>query len=98
LTQSGPSLIILPDAHYETGTAVLHEGDLLILYTDGVVEVFDGHRREFGNERLEEVARRSRGGSAGTVLREIVAATRSFAGPELSHDDFTLVVIKREMH
>jgi sigma-B regulation protein RsbU (phosphoserine phosphatase) len=96
LTQSGPSLIILPDAHYETGTVVLQEGDLLVLYTDGVVEVFDRHRQEFGNERLEEVARKSREGSANAVLREIVAATRSFSGPELSHDDFTLVVIKRE--
>jgi len=96
LTLSGPSLIILPDAQYETGTVVLHEGDLLVLYTDGVVEVFDRHRQEFGNERLEEVARGSREGSADTVLREIVAATRLFSGPELSHDDFTLVVIKRE--
>jgi sigma-B regulation protein RsbU (phosphoserine phosphatase) len=96
LTQSGPSLIILPDAKYETGTVVLHEGDLLVLYTDGVVEVFDTHRQEFGNERLEEVARKSRRGSADDVLREIVTATRSFSTPELSHDDSTLVVVKRE--
>jgi len=98
LTQSGPSLIILPEAQYGTETVVLQEGDLLVLYTDGVVEVFDRDRREFGNERLEEVARRSRGGSAGVVLQEIVSATRSFSGPELSQDDFTLVVIKRQKH
>ena len=98
LTQSGPSLIILSDADYQTGTVVLHEDDLLVLYTDGVVEMFDGQRREFGNERLEEVAQRFRKGSADTVLREIVAATRSFSGPETSQDDFTLVVIKREKH
>jgi len=96
LTQSGPSLIIVPDAEYETGSLVLHQNDLLVLYTDGVVEMFDRNRQEFGNERLEEVARRSRNGSAGAVLQDIVAATRSFSGPELSHDDFTLVVIKRE--
>lgn len=96
LTQSGPSLIILPGAQYETGTVVLHEADLLVLFTDGVVEVFDSQRQEFGNGRLEEVARRSREGSAGDVLEDIVAATRSFSGSEIPHDDFTLVVIKRE--
>ncbi len=96
LTQSGPSLIILPDTHYETGTVTLRPGDLLVLYTDGVVEVFDRQRQEFGNERLEEVAGRSRKQPAGMILQEIVAATRSFSGAEISHDDFTLVVIKRE--
>jgi sigma-B regulation protein RsbU (phosphoserine phosphatase) len=95
LTQSGPSLIIMPDTKYTTGTAVLREGDLLVLYTDGVVEVFNGAQEQFGNERLEEVASRARGRSAGEVLREIVAATRAFSGPAITHDDSTLVVVKR---
>jgi sigma-B regulation protein RsbU (phosphoserine phosphatase) len=96
LTQSGPSLIIMPDTQYTTGTAVLREGDLLVLYTDGVVEVFNGAQEQFGNDRLEEVASRARGRSAGEVLREIVAATRAFSGPANTHDDSTLVVVKRE--
>ncbi len=96
LTQSGPSLIILPQVSYTTATVDLKKGDLLVIYTDGVVEVFDRHREEFGNERLEDVVRRARSGSADAVLQEIVAATRSFSGPEISHDDFTVVVIKRE--
>jgi sigma-B regulation protein RsbU (phosphoserine phosphatase) len=96
LTQSGPSLIIMPDTQYTTGTAVLREGDLLVLYTDGVVEVFNGAQEQFGNERLEEVVSRARGRSAGEVLREIVADTRAFSGPAITHDDSTLVVVKRE--
>lgn len=96
LPQTGPSLIILPEAQYETGTVVLNHGDLLVLYTDGVVEVFNGSREEFGNERLEQAVSASRQGSATTILHETVAATRSFSGPEVSHDDFTLVVVKRE--
>ena len=95
LTQSGPSLIILPGARYETGTVTLRKGDLLVLYTDGVVEVFDSQRQEFGNGRLEEVARASREGSADAVLSEIVAATRAFSGSGIPDDDFTLVVVKR---
>jgi phosphoserine phosphatase RsbU/P len=98
LTQSGPSLIILPDARYRTGTAALREDDLLVLYTDGVVELFDSDGQEFGTERLEEAVRRARAGSADAVLREILAAMRSFSGPEGSQDDSTLVVIKREGH
>jgi sigma-B regulation protein RsbU (phosphoserine phosphatase) len=96
LTQSGPSLLIIPDALYRTGTARLEEGDLLVLYTDGVVEVFSGDQQQFGNERLEQVARRSRQLTADAILREIVAATRTFSGPEVQHDDSTLVVVKRE--
>jgi sigma-B regulation protein RsbU (phosphoserine phosphatase) len=96
LTQSGPSLIIMPETQYTTGTADLRDGDLLVLYTDGVVEVFNDAQEQFGNERLEEVARRARGRSAGEVLREIVAGTRTFSGPAITHDDSTLVVVKRE--
>jgi phosphoserine phosphatase RsbU/P len=96
LTQSGPSLIIMPDTQYTTGTAVIREGDLLVLYTDGVVEVFNDAQEQFGNERLEEVASHARGRSAGEVLQEIVAAARAFSGPAITHDDSTLVVVKRE--
>lgn len=96
LTQSGPSLLLVSEPEYDTGTATLQHGDLLVLYTDGVVELFDKHRKEFGNRRLEEVAIGSRERSAEVILRDIVEATSSFSGPELSHDDFTLVIIKRE--
>jgi serine phosphatase RsbU (regulator of sigma subunit) len=29
---------LLPEVRFETGTIELHPGDLLVLYTDGVVE------------------------------------------------------------
>jgi phosphoserine phosphatase RsbU/P len=96
LTKSGPSLTILFDARYDTEIAALRRGDILVLYTDGVVEIFNRKKEQFGIERLEEVARRSRGGSADIVLQEIVKATRSFSGLSASQDDSTLVVIKRE--
>ncbi len=96
LTQTGPSLILIHDTTYQSDTVRLTEGDSLVLYTDGVVEVFNRERQEFGIERLEDVARKFREEMAGTVMQQIVAATRSFSGPEISHDDFTLVVIKRE--
>jgi sigma-B regulation protein RsbU (phosphoserine phosphatase) len=97
LMKSGPSLTILPDTRYETAAVDLRGGDILVLYTDGVVELFNRNNEEFGMERVEEVARRSRGGSADIVLREIVGAMRSFSGLEDSQDDSTLVVIKREV-
>ncbi len=96
LTQSGPSLIILPNVQYEAGSVLVGESDILVLYTDGVVEVFDEHLQEFGAERLEEVAAGSRNGSAGKIVHDILGATRSFSGSEFPRDDFTLVVIKRE--
>jgi len=96
LTQSGPSLIIIPEARYEMATVRMLPGDLLILYTDGVIEVFDKDHEEFGCERLEKVAMQASAGPAPEVLQAIVEATRAFSGPERSHDDFTLVVVKRQ--
>ena len=38
LDVGGPVLGLLPSAHYETGSVELEPGDLLVLYSDGLVE------------------------------------------------------------
>jgi len=95
LTRGGPSLSFMPDPVYDTETVTLHPGDLVLLFTDGVVEVFDRTREEFGNARLEELVVRLSRRPANEIAREIVHAIREFSGAEVFHDDFTLVVVKR---
>jgi serine phosphatase RsbU (regulator of sigma subunit) len=95
LSLAGPGLNILKRPVYRTGTLTLGEGDVVVLYTDGVVEVFDRTGTEFGRERLEATLQGTLDLTAGEILGRVIKATAEFAGEESSADDSTVVVIKR---
>jgi serine phosphatase RsbU (regulator of sigma subunit) len=94
LSCGGPALGVFDEAQFEAEAAPFAPGDLLVLYTDGAVELMDDRDREFGEERLERILRDSAHLPAGEIVRAVVDQTRAFAGHESYPDDFTLVVIK----
>ena len=71
----------------------LFPGDLLVLYTDGVTESFNGSGEEFGEQRLIEVLRRHRGMSSQALIASLVEGVRGFRAHE-QQDDITLIVAK----
>ena len=71
----------------------LGKGDLVCLYTDGVVEARSPDGEEFGTARLAEALCRG-GGSAQEALDALVAALRDFTAGAPQHDDTTIVVLK----
>ncbi len=93
---AGPLLGVFAAAHYEVGVTPLGPGDLLVLYTDGVVECADPARSDFGAERLATVAARLRERSASEVIKDIVRLTREFSGAVEYDDDFTIVALRRD--
>lgn len=63
LEAGGLPLGIEPEAGYESGSVTLAPGDLLVIFTDGVIEAMDEEGQEFGEERLLELLRASPRGS-----------------------------------
>jgi sigma-B regulation protein RsbU (phosphoserine phosphatase) len=96
LASGGPALGMWDAAAFVPGDASVQPGDILVLYTDGVIEVMDGAGEMFGVDRLEEVIRRHPGHSSRNLVEAVVDATRAFARRAGFEDDFTLVVIRRE--
>jgi serine phosphatase RsbU (regulator of sigma subunit) len=68
-------------------------GDILALYTDGVIEAFDSSGEEYGETRLIEALRRGRDLPSQSLLAEIVNDVQRFSGPE-QYDDITLMIAK----
>jgi phosphoserine phosphatase RsbU/P len=91
----GPALNIVESPTYAARDLPLEKGDSVIVYTDGVVEVFNSRSEQFGLENLEEACRSLREVSAELMVGEIVQLTRKFSGSTIYDDDFTLMVIKR---
>lgn len=95
LPLDGLPLGIDADYAFAETTAQLQPGDVLIFYTDGVVEAFNEQGELFGFERLKEVLAESPRRRPRTLTRHIVRAVRAFTGPTPQSDDITLVVLRR---
>jgi len=89
------ALGMFPGAPPDTATVTLAPDDVLVLYTDGVVDTWDSHDNDYGLPRLEEVVRQSAGLAARTVIDRIVESTQAFAGGRTYDDDFTVMVVQR---
>jgi sigma-B regulation protein RsbU (phosphoserine phosphatase) len=81
----------------EPDSVTLGPGDLLVLYTDGVVDAIDEIEEEFGQDRLEGVLFGNREKSAQEVVDSILAAVRDHTSDAPLLDDITLWVLKRNI-
>jgi len=94
LNPTGAAIGLVEDAAYGEGKVNLGGGDLLIMYTDGVVEASGDGAGMFGSERLVQAVKPARGGSPGDVIRSITRALEEFVGRKQLPDDATLVVCR----
>ena len=92
LRNGGPVLGPTPDATYTRGFARLQKGDLLCMYTDGIVEAHDQRDTEFGLDRLVRVAKQHRERTAHEIGREILGRAKKWGVQ--GQDDRTVVIVK----
>ena len=95
LPSTGMPLGIFPDTAYETAAAQpLAEGDLVLFFTDGVVETESPDGIPFGAERALDVIRRHRHEPASKLVHRVYRAVREYAGRRAVDDDITMVVCR----
>lgn len=85
---------LLPQAGFSGRALQLAAGDVLLVATDGILEVCDQNEEEFGQARLEDTLMGCVGHPLSSVAREILAKARTF-GPQT--DDQTLLLIRRSV-
>lgn len=97
LSDGGLLLGVSATALYVRGTVELGPGDLLLVYSDGVIESLNNSEEEFGISRLETELRRSQDAATEAVLFSVLAAVQDFAAPHPLIDDMSLVTIRRRV-
>ena len=93
LTSTSTVLGLFPDWSCEVEQRQLRCGDILALYTDGIIEAFNDAGDEFGEQRLVEGLRQNGERSSEAIIGAIIDEVRRFS-PREQHDDITLIVAK----
>ncbi len=81
---------------WTTREAIVGPGQMLVCYTDGLVEVRDEDRAEFGLERLHRVLRENYGDDTDTIVKQCLAEVEAFSHGR-AHDDVTLAIVARSL-
>ncbi len=97
LSAKGKPLGILPSSEghvYEEKSIGMESGDILVLYTDGVVESINPQNEEYGMDRFLDILYQNRDVSVATITEKVYADVLEFCGTEPQFDDFTLMIIR----
>src|SRR5262249_31658302 len=96
LEEGGLVLGIFAAARFEEKSAPFHPGDILVLYSDGVVEAPSAaNEEEFGEERLAAMIREMSSLDLAQIIQVVVEALRAWSGAGGFADDVTIVLARR---
>lgn len=85
----------LPEIDLQRGHAFMKPGNVLVLFSDGILERMNTRFEEFGTDGLKKAAIKNLNGTASEILNGIFESSYNFGGGKKWEDDATVVVIKR---
>lgn len=94
LDTGGMIVGVQSDLEYEKGLFDTARGDMILFYTDGLVDSFNDKGQKFGRKRIVEAFTNTHNMSATDAINHILWQVRKFTGPRQGVDDTTLIVLK----
>jgi len=95
LTRTGMFLGFEEEAEFQQESIQLKPGDLVVCYTDGVLDAVNTQWEAFEMDRFLAVLNENVSVSAKELLGALQGAVGEFIGDVLPYDDLTLLIIKR---
>lgn len=95
LAPTGPMVGLLPGVAFAEGRAAMAPGDVLVIFTDGLVEAENAAGEELGDARLAEVILRHPRAGADDLFEALLVEAFQHLEEGKFRDDVTLVVVKR---
>lgn len=94
LQPTGAAIGLIEEFQITTETVRLGQGDILLLYTDGITEAMNVAEDQFGGERLADLVRREAGLPAKELVQAVRQQVQAFTGDQPLADDTTIVAGK----
>jgi sigma-B regulation protein RsbU (phosphoserine phosphatase) len=94
LDKGGLVLGVEPDTDYETESIKLNPDDLILLYTDGLIDAVNYDGELWGRENLLKVIEKYSDDTAEHIVKNILQYRRRFVGLAQQVDDTSIVAVK----
>jgi len=94
LETGGPVLGLIPDIPFTQGQQVIRTGDVLVAFSDGIVEASNFDSEEFGEQRLIDAIRDSWDDSAKGIRNSVLNRVQSYMKGDPAADDQTLFIVR----
>jgi phosphoserine phosphatase RsbU/P len=85
---------VFEKTEYHTKRLTLQPEDVILAYTDGIVEAVDVHRHLYSNERLLATVKASQETSADGLLKTVMASVKNFSQGMPQADDITVLTLR----
>ncbi len=95
LRRTSAALGIIEGLQVDERTITLQNGDILLLYTDGLTEAFSPTDELFGDARVFETMRSANVSGVNDLLRLLEEKVDEFMGTLQPSDDLTMLALKR---
>jgi len=95
LDPTGTVVGAFPFAKYEERTVELENGDIVVAYTDGIVEPENPYGEMFGEHRMKDLVLRYAYAGSSEIIARIMEAVVQWTGSSELQDDMTMVVVRR---
>jgi len=82
----------MDDTVYETGAIRLESGDVLVIFSDGIIEAMNANKDLYGTERLLKTIARP-AANAEEIMANVLDDVGEFVGDTPQSDDLTMVCI-----
>jgi len=82
---------VIGDSHYDEQQMELNVDDVVLFYTDGLIEATDADRRKLGRKGLLRIARALDPNKPGTLISQLIERVEAWSSSELDDDVSVLV-------
>jgi phosphoserine phosphatase RsbU/P len=94
LDAEGLILGVQRGVHFDEQALQIETGDLLLLYTDGIIEAESPSGEMFGGKRLRDLLTAHYRNRATEIIDAVLGAVRSFTGSVSFKDDISMLLLK----
>jgi serine phosphatase RsbU (regulator of sigma subunit) len=95
LPKGNPAIGIFPDTEYSEEQYEIHNGEAMLIYSDGLTEAKNETGEFYGVQRLKNLLPRLSALSAPGIGEQIVKEIDGFVGEAKVFDDLSLIVLKK---
>lgn len=90
----GTILGCLPNGVFDENKIKIEKDDMIFVYTDGIVEAKNNHKKEFGYKKLEEILFWEREKNIENIIDNLIIELKNFVGSKELIDDVSILGVK----